>query len=575
MIEEKLLAELVAKGHTIREIGKICQCSNGSVRHWLKKYNMKTLNRQTPRTSNDGSGQQQHFQEEIDDETFSDIVKTSTSYAAVTRACGLSTRNGCHNRIVRQRIANLKLSTEHFKLNPESYRHRRILKYPDDDFEWYDNLDEQRGITGIYLFVNKQNSNRYVGQALDIRARCKRHYCNAYNSDTSEHNTPLHRAIRKYGAASFEIHLLQECQPEELNDLEKKYIHLFGSFERGYNQTPGGDSADWTLEEKLEISGHKADILGCIKDLQNTDLSYDELSAKWHMATGSISELNNGLRWKMPEYTYPLRPSQMYKRKNNLIEEPKCCDCGSAIDIKSQRCPKCNNIYRKKEHRQELEEKVGRKNLADKIRNSSFENIGKEYGVTGKAIVKWCQALELPSDRYIIRQIPDDEWDEVIEHYDKYADYYQQLKEQRDQMRDPAYVVQCFKEGKHIKWISKTCHMDPSTIKGILVEHGITTFSHYPADQQIYCVEDDILFADAVSAVNYLLNKGLPDTDNRRAVGTSIRRAAARDRMKYCRKTFYFATELPPELFPPDHHVHAMKPVLVDKAGTIQPIDPI
>jgi hypothetical protein len=41
-MEEKYLTELVSTGKSIRQISKLVNKSEGSVRHWLRKYNLST-----------------------------------------------------------------------------------------------------------------------------------------------------------------------------------------------------------------------------------------------------------------------------------------------------------------------------------------------------------------------------------------------------------------------------------------------------------------------------------------------------------------------------------------------------
>lgn len=37
--------------------------------------------------------------------------------------------------------------------------------------------------------------------------------------------------------------------------------------------------------------------------------------------------------------------------------------------------------------------------LLEEIANSGFEAVGRKYGVSGKAIVKWCKAYDLPTKK--------------------------------------------------------------------------------------------------------------------------------------------------------------------------------
>ena len=54
-------------------------------------------------------------------------------------------------------------------------------------------------------------------------------------------NYKIYRAINKYGAEHFSIHLVEECPDEELNNKEIYWIGRYNSYEKGYNSTLGGE----------------------------------------------------------------------------------------------------------------------------------------------------------------------------------------------------------------------------------------------------------------------------------------------------------------------------------------------
>ena len=53
-------------------------------------------------------------------------------------------------------------------------------------------------------------------------------------------NKKLNNDITKYGIDNFEIHIIEFCKAEELDEKEKKYIKLYNSIETGYNTRIGG-----------------------------------------------------------------------------------------------------------------------------------------------------------------------------------------------------------------------------------------------------------------------------------------------------------------------------------------------
>lgn len=91
---------------------------------------------------------------------------------------------------------------------------------------------------GIYKITNNINNKSYIGQSINITQRWINHKSNAKNLD---YQTPLYRAIRKYGIENFSFEILEECQEQDLNDKEIYWIKFFDSFgDKGYNLTLGG-----------------------------------------------------------------------------------------------------------------------------------------------------------------------------------------------------------------------------------------------------------------------------------------------------------------------------------------------
>lgn len=97
---------------------------------------------------------------------------------------------------------------------------------------------------GIYCFKNTINGKCYIGQAVNLQRRFKTHMSNFTNQ---RYDNPLYRAFTKYTLDGFEYSIL-EILEEPLEDvkntldvLEKQYIQQCNSYEKGYNQTLGGD----------------------------------------------------------------------------------------------------------------------------------------------------------------------------------------------------------------------------------------------------------------------------------------------------------------------------------------------
>lgn len=96
---------------------------------------------------------------------------------------------------------------------------------------------------GIYKITNIANNKIYIGQSNDINRRWRDHLNYAQTPTAREYNTPIHRAIRKYGSENFQLEILEITTIELLNKQEQYWINIFKSnnSQVGYNLTYGGN----------------------------------------------------------------------------------------------------------------------------------------------------------------------------------------------------------------------------------------------------------------------------------------------------------------------------------------------
>jgi group I intron endonuclease len=93
---------------------------------------------------------------------------------------------------------------------------------------------------GIYCFTNTTTNKRYIGQSADIERRLLDHW--RLLSRGKDNCRLLQYAYNKYGKDVFEVKILAECDPQELDEFERYYISVFNTTNRdyGYNFSTGG-----------------------------------------------------------------------------------------------------------------------------------------------------------------------------------------------------------------------------------------------------------------------------------------------------------------------------------------------
>jgi len=133
----------------------------------------------------------------------------------------------------------------------------------------------------VYLVTNLINGKHYVGKAHNVEQRWKAHVAG------SNGNTLLTKAIRKYGAAAFDVKVLETHLEEEqcllseirLIDEYKANVFKWGA-DAGYNQTDGGDGRSGhvpSIETRKKIS---ASMSGRVRTLAHRQALSHALKGK-------------------------------------------------------------------------------------------------------------------------------------------------------------------------------------------------------------------------------------------------------------------------------------------------------
>lgn len=95
----------------------------------------------------------------------------------------------------------------------------------------------------IYKVTNNINGKVYIGQTTrTVAVRWSEHV--RYSSyDNLGYTSLLYYALRKYGANSFSVEEIEECNDAILDEREQYWIKKYDSCETGYNITRGGQGA--------------------------------------------------------------------------------------------------------------------------------------------------------------------------------------------------------------------------------------------------------------------------------------------------------------------------------------------
>lgn len=275
-------------------------------------------------------------------------------------------------------------------------------------------------ICGIYKITNQINGKCYIGQSVDIEKRWHQHKRRSLVLGSTEYDSYFHRAIRKYGLENFSFEVLEECLKEELNEKETFYVSRYSSnqVESGYNLTAGGDSVS---QKSKKLSDEE--LQNVISDLKNTTLSQAEIGQKYNIAQTTVSGINRGEFRYQENETYPLRDSNVIRGWNLIKPKVEKEIQSKTKETNIKICPICGKEYKGVAKTCSVECGIARSRkmkvipkrsaLKYLIRNYSFEWIGRQFGVTGNTIKKYCDKANLPRTKTLINSYSDEEWKKI------------------------------------------------------------------------------------------------------------------------------------------------------------------
>ena len=165
-------------------------------------------------------------------------------------------------------------------------------------------------MVGIYMYINKENNKKYIGQSVNIERRRKEHL-----KWPSKHSK-FDNYLSKLGEQAFDFIVLEECDAEKLDEREKFWIEYYDSINNGYNLIDGGQS--YRGEENLRSKLNDKQVLEIIKLLEEHTLNNKQISELYNVSNGTIDRINRCLNWThLHNYTTNIRQENL-----NKLEKP-------------------------------------------------------------------------------------------------------------------------------------------------------------------------------------------------------------------------------------------------------------
>ena len=121
---------------------------------------------------------------------------------------------------------------------------------------------------GIYKIENKINGKVYIGQSIDIKSRWNKYILDSKTWQITNQSAVIHKALNKYGVNNFSFEVLEECNPNELDEKEIFWIDYYDSYYNGYNCTKGGSRNADHFKKKVYYYALTGELLGSFESVK-------------------------------------------------------------------------------------------------------------------------------------------------------------------------------------------------------------------------------------------------------------------------------------------------------------------
>ena len=141
---------------------------------------------------------------------------------------------------------------------------------------------------GIYMFENKNNHKKYIGQSINISHRKWEHF----------HRPSSGCYIDKILATNpedFEFSIIEECPIEMLDEREIYWIDYYNSIQEGYNVIRGGDC--YRGENNIQAKLTEIQVREIIQLLEECKQTNKQIAEKYQVSVNTIDLINRCQIW--------------------------------------------------------------------------------------------------------------------------------------------------------------------------------------------------------------------------------------------------------------------------------------
>lgn len=172
--------------------------------------------------------------------------------------------------------------------------------------------------SGIYKITEKTTGFIYIGQAKVLSRRLREH------KEYRGLHMQIDQLIYEKGVDQFNFEIIEYCPEELLNERERYWITFYDSYNKGYNNTPGGHGATNRAKgEKVNTANlTNEEVLQYRKDY--TYMAAQEIYEKYQLdARVSYISFERALMGR----TFKFLP--IYKKRENIWISTPGYDCSN------------------------------------------------------------------------------------------------------------------------------------------------------------------------------------------------------------------------------------------------------
>jgi len=106
-----------------------------------------------------------------------------------------------------------------------SNKYTPAVVYSNADIQKIQIGQENKGRSGVYLWVNLLNGKSYVGSSVNLYKRFSCYY-SLRKLEANISNSIIYKALAKYGYSNFRLEILEYCEPNDVINREQYYLDL-------------------------------------------------------------------------------------------------------------------------------------------------------------------------------------------------------------------------------------------------------------------------------------------------------------------------------------------------------------